>query len=398
MTERWKVLHVSAAAERGGLESVLLNILTSLDRSRFVPQVLLLEDGPFVRDLERTGTEARVIKTGRVREIWKGRRAVTEIAQLIRAQGIHVVHTHNAKAHIYGGLAAAIAGVPSLYHLHGVPRLTLSRDGMVSLLSVAVPARRTVACSAYVAEAFSRAWHSRRKLLVVHNGALLGASRARNLPSVRQELGIPEGAPVLVMATRLQRGKGVHVLLEAAARVVRDRPEARFMIVGGSLFGLEKHYAVELRQQVDRLNLSEAVRFLGFRSDVFRLLSAADIVVQSSIEPESFGMVLLEAMVCAKPVVASDCGGPREIVINGITGLLVPPKDAQQLAQAILTLLADPDRRIRMGQVGAARVRDCFSAERMVRQLQGVYEGMMGDPPSEPLTTAGSSSFEKVRE
>jgi glycosyltransferase involved in cell wall biosynthesis len=393
-----KILHVSAAGERGGLEVVLLSILKGLDRSRFLPQVLLLEDGPFVRDVEHTGTEARVIKAGRVREIWKGWRAVTKIVQLIRAQGIHVVHSHNAKAHIYGGLAAAIAGVPSLYHLHGVPRLTFSRDGMVSLLSVAVPARRTVACSAYVADAFRRAWHSRRKLLVIHNGVLLGGSTVRNARTVRQELGIPEGAPVIVMATRLQRGKGVHVFLEAAARVVTDHPEACFMIVGGTLFGLDKDYALELRQQVDRLSLSPAVRFLGFQPDVFRFLSAADIAVHSSIEPEPFGMALVEAMACSKPVIASDAGGPREIIENGVTGLLVPPKDAEHLAQAILNLLDDPDRRIRMGQAGAARVRDRFSAERMVRQLQGLYEGMKLDPPSEPLTTAASRSLHNVRE
>jgi len=199
-----------------------------------------------------------------------------------------------------------------------------------------------------------------------------------------------------VMATRLQRWKGVHVFLDAAAQVLNQIPEARFIIVGGTLFGLEQEYAAELRRRAEHLKLAGSVRFAGFRSDVIRFYGAADLVVHSSIEPEPFGMVLLEAMACAKPVVASNCGGPREVVMNGITGLLVPPKDAQQLAQAILTLLGDPDRRIRMGQAGAARVRACFSAERMVRELQAVYEGMVGDPPSEPLTTVRSSSFEKV--
>jgi glycosyltransferase involved in cell wall biosynthesis len=88
-------------------------------------------------------------------------------------------------------------------------------------------------------------------------------------------------------------------------------------------------------------------------------------------------MVLLEAMACAKPVVASDCGGPREIVESGVTGLLVPPKDPEILAKAILTLLRDADLRIQMGQAGAKRVRDCFSAERMVGRLEAVYEEML---------------------
>ena len=89
-------------------------------------------------------------------------------------------------------------------------------------------------------------------------------------------------------------------------------------------------------------------------------------------------MVLVEAMACAKPVIASDSGGPREIVQDGVTGLLVRPGDAARFAQAILTLLGDEERRLRMGQAGAARVRELFSAERMVRQLEDVYQEMVG--------------------
>src|SRR5260370_37475852 len=156
-----KLLYVSSAGQRGGLEVVLLNVLRCLDRSRFTAHVLLLEDGPFVREVEETGTKTDVIEAGRVREVRKGWKAVAEAVRVTRLEEIDLIHTWNAKAHIYGGLAAAIAGVPALYHLHGVPRLTVSRDGLVSLLSVVVPARRTVACSTYVAQSFQQAWRSR---------------------------------------------------------------------------------------------------------------------------------------------------------------------------------------------------------------------------------------------
>ena len=150
------------------------------------------------------------------------------------------------------------------------------------------------------------------------------------------------------------------------------------MIVGGALFGLEKDYKPQLHQQAKRLKLGEAVRFAGFRSDVFRFYAAADLVIHSSIEPEPFGMALVEAMACGKPVIASDSGGPREIMENGVTGLLVPPGDAEKLAQAILSLLGDPERILRMGQAGTTRVREVFSAQRMVRQIEAVYEDMVG--------------------
>jgi glycosyltransferase involved in cell wall biosynthesis len=167
------------------------------------------------------------------------------------------------------------------------------------------------------------------------------------------------------------------VFLDTVARVVRNNPEAFFIVVGGTLFGLEKAYPLELHQQIERLDIGHAVRLVGFQPEVYRFYLAADIVVHSSIEPEPFGMVLLEAMACAKPVVASDCGGPREIVESGVTGLLVPPKDPEILAKAILTLLRDADRRIQMGQAGAKRVRDRFSAERMVGRLEALYEEML---------------------
>lgn len=361
-------------AERGGLEVVLLNILKCLDRSQFTPLVLCLENGPFVREVEQTATQTHVIETGRVREILKGGRAVATAVRLIRNEGIDLVHSHNAKAHVYGGLAAAIAGVPSLYHLHGVPRPTPGRDGVVSLLSMTVPARRTVACSDYVAVGFRQAWHSRRRLVVIHNGVLSAVSAVGTSPTVRDEFGIPDGAAIVLMAARLQWGKGVHVFLDAAVHVARNHPAVCFVIVGAALFGLEEHYTLELHQQVDRLNLTQAVRFLGYRSDVFRFYSAADLVVQSSIEPEAFGMVLVEAMACGKPVIASDSGASREIVESGVTGLLVPPGDAEQLGQAILTLLGDRERRLRMGRAGAARVREFFTAERMVERLEAVYQ------------------------
>lgn len=371
-----KILHVSAAAERGGLEVVLLNILKCLDRARFTPQVLFLENGPFIREVEATGTETHVIEVGRVRQVLKGGRAVAGAIRIIKEEGIQLVHSHNAKAHIYGGIAAAIAGVPSIYHLHGVPRFTATGDGFVSLLSVAVPARRTLACSGYVAAAFTAAWHSRRQVLVVHNGTELGVAEVREAARVRKEFGISGAAPIVLMVTRLQRQKGIHVFLDAAARVARNCPEARFLVVGGVLFGLDQNYPMQLRQQVDDCKLNDAVRLVGFRSDVMRFYSAADIVVNSSIDPESFATVLLEAMACSKPVIATDAGGTREIVEHGVTGLLVPPKDSEHLAGGILTLLRDPERRRRMGEAGAARVRDHLSAERMTLQLQNLYEEM----------------------
>lgn len=377
-----KILYVSAVAERGGLEVVMLTTLRCLDRTRFTPLVVLLDDGPLVKELEDAGATVQVVRSGRVRNLWRGSQAIAKIGRLIEKTGVNLVHTYNAKGHLYGGVAAARHGIPTLYHLHGVPRPSLGRDGVISLLSVLVPARITMACSTYVAAEFRRAWRSSRTVVVVHNGVpVQDPVNPGDGASVREEFGVPIRTPLIIMVSRLQRWKGIHVFLEAAASVARQRPEPHFMVVGGALFGLDQGYAASLHDMVNRLGLKRRVHLVGYRSDVAGFFAAADVVVHASIEPEPFGMVLLEAMAAGKPVIASDLGGPREIVENGVTGLLVPPSHPERLARAILTLLNDPERMIRMGKAGATRVRERLSAERMVRGVEAVYEVMLGAPP-----------------
>lgn len=373
-----KVLHVSAAAERGGLEVIMLNIVKCLDRSRFMPQVLFLTDGPFVEEVKETGAETHVINAGRVREVIRGGRTIVNAVRLIRDQGIGLVHTHNSKAHIYGGLAARIAGVPCLLHLQGVPKPSVSRDGLVSFFSVVIPAYHTIACSNYVAQAFQSVWHASRSVGVVHSGVITDAPRsAADSSTVRKEFGIRDEVGLIVMAARLQRWKGIHDFIDSAAQVVEARPDVVFMVVGGTLFGLERGYPDELHRQVELLGLNRSVIFTGYRPDVTRFFAAADVVVHGSIEPDPFPTVLLEAMVWARPVIASDTGGPIEIVEHGVTGLLVRSGRPDLLAQAILHLIDNPERRLEMGRQGAARVRSLFNAARMTRQIEGLYEEMM---------------------
>ncbi len=377
-----KVLYVSPSAEQGGLERVLLSILGALDRSRFTAGVALLEDGPLVNDVRGTGTDTRVVTSGRVRNLVRGVTAVARLVRLIVRERFDLVHTMNAKAHLYGGAAAVLSGVPCVHHLQGVPRRSLSRDGLVNFLSAVVPATRTVACSNYVAEGFRRAWRSRRPVAVVHNGLLPGP-RDGHPSAVRLEFGIPSQAPLIVMIARLQRWKGVHIFVDAAGEVARRRSDVRFLVVGGTLFGLEQEYAEELRVRVDRLGLGHALRFVGHRRDTQVFFQNADVAVHASIDAEPFGMVLLEAMAAGKPVVASDQGGPREIVLHGETGYLVPPNRADLLAKSILSLIERPDLRVKMGQAAAARFEACFRAEQMCRGLEQIYTQITSRPRSD---------------
>jgi glycosyltransferase involved in cell wall biosynthesis len=372
MTKRWKILYIQPVAEKGGMEVNLLTELRGLNRRSFVPMVACLEDGPLVPELRATGASVVTLSRGRLRHLVKTFLTILRLARLIRRAQADLVVCENALASLYGRPAALLTGRPCILQSGGVGR----PPDIVERLAYRLGPSLVIANSEFTRRSLTEAGVPAKRVVMVHRGVDLKQVQPdpESRTSVREEFGIPDRAPVVLMATRLQRGKGVHVFLDAAAHVTTIDPAVCFLIVGGALFGLEEHYPHQLHRQVERLKLNEAVRFAGFRSDVFRFYSAADVVVHSPIEPEGFGMVLVEAMACGKPVIASDSGGPREIVKNGVTGLLVLPGDATRLGQAILTLLGDPERRRRMGQAGAARVRDHFSAERMVREVEEVYE------------------------
>ena len=155
-------------------------------------------------------------------------------------------------------------------------------------------------------------------------------------------------------------------------------PEARFLVVGGDLFGDHPDYEVELHRLVSELGLEGRTLFTGYREDARALIAALNMLVLPS-ENEPFGRVMLEAMACAKPVVAFDRGGPREIIVEGETGFLVPPERIDAMADAVVNLLQDPALADRLGAGGQRRLRDCFSGRKCASETEAIYEELL--PP-----------------
>jgi glycosyltransferase involved in cell wall biosynthesis len=176
----------------------------------------------------------------------------------------------------------------------------------------------------------------------VYPGASLDAFDPSRLPApaaVRAKLGLPSDGPLIGMTGRLQRWKGIHVFIDAIARVRASRPDVRAVIVGGA-HETEPQHGAELRAQVHALGLDQAVTFAGFQSNVAEWMQAMDIFVHAS-DREPFGIVVVEAMALGKPVVAGADGGPAEIITDGENGLLAPFGDTESLASAILRYLDD---------------------------------------------------------
>jgi glycosyltransferase involved in cell wall biosynthesis len=175
---------------------------------------------------------------------------------------------------------------------------------------------------------------------VVYNGfePEFFRSNESNLSQLKKQLGL-EGQFIVGHFSRLSPWKGQHVLIEALAQCPED---VTAILVGDALFG-EQDYVQHLHQQVAELGLEERVRFLGFRSDIVQLMSVCDLVAHTSIAPEPFGRVIVEAMLCGRPVVAASAGGAIELVEPGITGFLVPPGEPQRLAEVITRCRNQPE-------------------------------------------------------
>ena len=214
------------------------------------------------------------------------------------------------------------------------------------------------------------------RAVTVHEGIELSRAEAAPPARLHEELWLPHHAPLVGNVAALVPHKGQRHLVEAAAIVVRHVPDARFVIAG------EGELRPSLERAIREHHLGKHVLLAGFRPDALSLHKAFDIFVMSSLT-EGLGTSLLDAMACGKPVVATTAGGIPEVVADGETGLLVPPRDHEAMASAIVRLLTDEDLRQRMGHAGLVRVRRRFSAERMVQETLRVYEKIALHPHHE---------------
>jgi glycosyltransferase involved in cell wall biosynthesis len=207
----------------------------------------------------------------------------------------------------------------------------------------------------------------RPKAVTVHEGIDLEHVAAAPRADLHNELWLPHDAPIVGNVAALVPHKGQRHLIDAVPDVLRQEPDARFVIAG------EGELRPSLEQQIRHLHLEKHVTLTGFRPDVLSLHKAFDVFVMSSVT-EGLGTSLLDAMACGKPVVATAVGGIPEVVVDGETGFLVPPRDHAAMAAAIARLLGDRALRERMGAAGLARVRERFSVDRMVKDTLRVYE------------------------
>lgn len=342
-----KILFLDQSGKPGGAELCLLDIAKPY-RDRCL--VGLFADGGFKDLLQQQQIPVQVL-TGRSLKVSKdsgllqGASSLGQLLPLITrvakiAREYDIIYANTQKALVVGAIASLLSRRPLVYHLHDILSTEhFSRTNLRLAVTLANRASLVIANSQASQTAFLAAGGNPQLVRVVYNGF---APQLYQQPTasvqIGQQLGL-EGKFVVGHFSRLAPWKGQHVLLEALKQCP---PEVTAIFVGDALFG-EQDYKQQLHQQVIQLGLEQRVQFLGFRSDVVSLMAACNLVAHTSIAAEPFGRVIVEAMLCGRPVVATQAGGAVELVEAGTTGWLVPPGDAQKLAEIINTCRQQPE-------------------------------------------------------
>lgn len=360
------------AEQRGGGELMLLHLMQQGRGAGVEWLVVFLEDGPMVGQVRELGVEAHVVEAGRLREVPRFLGAVAVVARFARREKVQLVVGWMNQGQLYGSPAARLAGVPSVWYQLGIAL----RPGWNDRMATRLPALGILACSQAGADAQARI-APERPLRVVYPGVELERFEPERLPppqEARRRLGLPAAGPLIGIVGRLQRWKGMHVLIEAMPAVLRAHPDAHCVVVGGD-HAQEPEYPALLRERVCALGLEDRVTLAGLQGNIPEWMQAMDVVVHAS-DREPFGIVVIEAMALGKPVVAGDAAGPTEIITDGVNGLLSPYGDAPALARAVGRYLDDPEFAHRTGAAARERAQE-FSTQRYARNFIATVQELL---------------------
>jgi len=363
----------------------LLLLLKNLNRALYQPITACPLKGSLARELEKISVAFEEIDFHQVRKtlnpvrllvaIFFFFRHMIRIFQIVHSQNIKLVHANSLKSAIISGLSARLANVPLVWHVRdflpvGFFRQLFTRLAYLLATKVIVNSKAVGGIFRFVQK------DSSEKVKIIYNCIDLDLYNPNvDGNDLRRELNIGTNIALIGFIGRIHPEKGIEYLIRAVREVVKIVPEVRFLVVGDAAVGKEE-YQKRMRDLSAELGLADKILFLGYRKEVVKIIAALDILVLPSLR-EPFGLVSLEAMAMKKPVVATNTGGSPEVVIDGKTGLLVPPRDSGALFSAIIRLLKDKELARKMGAAGRERATSFFSSEFTISRLQEMYNKIL---------------------
>jgi glycosyltransferase involved in cell wall biosynthesis len=356
----------SGSGWSGGQYQVLLLSRGLMERGHHV--VIVCPPGSALA--EKASKAGLVVEPIRMRGEWD-LKAVYDLCRVLRRHRIEVINTHKPKTQTLARMAASLARVPVVVATRRVSFPL--RQHLLTRLKWVTGVARIIAVSKKVEEVLIRSGVPSEKAVTIYGAIDLKRFHpGLDDRGIRREFELDEMTPVVGKVADYRPWKGYQVFLEAAALILSEMPEVRFFAIGKKM----PHYD-EMLNMARRLGIERQVVFTGFRDDVERFYRMMAVSVNCATEGEGLPGVLRESLAMEVPVVATDVGGSREVVMDGETGLIVPPSDPKAMAQAILRLLKDPELRLKMGRYGHKRMEEQFSIDAMVNQTEALYRSLL---------------------
>lgn len=366
------VLHMIETGGTGGAETVYLNIVRGLDPSRWRHVPVLPRKGWMYEQLLDFGAQPYLVPERRAFDA----AYFAGMIRLIRRLNVDLIHGHLFGSAVRAALLGRICRVPAMATLHGaidlggrerfrVLKVELMNRGLKRIVFVSEPLRASFLKEVPIHPELAR---------VIPNGIDAGSFSSEAGGAFRAELGIgPREFVVGAVASPGRAAKGLDILLDVAAILKTSSTGIRFVLVGDLTGGRGEEF---LKDRASR-GLTNDVIVTGFRSDVNRALASFDVYALTS-RSEGFSISLVEAMASGLPVVATRCGGPEQILTDGVTGLLVENGSAPAIARAIESLRSNDSERQRLGTAAQAVVRERFTLEAQLRSYEKLYEECLG--------------------
>lgn len=376
-----RALFISHSADCYGAVRSLLDILENIDRERFQPYLMCPRAGPLVDKAKSLGVEVLHIKRFRWTKMsvispkfmynmlgncWSALRVAAAIVQ----RKVDVVYTNSAEV-LAGALAAKLCGVKHIWHVREEVSKSTGPFKIIRALS-----NHVIANSCATRNRFPL--RERERITVVYNG--FRAVRFRSSIEAREELrekyGISDGEQAISLIGSINERKGQREMASAFPLILDRYPNAK-LIFCGERFAKNGSYEQEVLGILKGHKVEAKVLFLGFREDVSEVYAITDVIVVPS-RYEAFGRVIVEAMLCGIPVVATKVAGIPEIIDDQRSGILIPSREPRILANAVLSLFEDPGKMRRIGGEGRRSAQQRFSVEQMIHGIEGVLTGCVG--------------------
>jgi glycosyltransferase involved in cell wall biosynthesis len=378
------ILYLNPSSELGGAEKSLLDLLGDLNKEKYHPIISCPSQGKFLEELRKIGVEIKIIPYHRrILDLsrngsglhlftfplffWWLTPTVLALKNLIKDKGVHLIVTNGIKCHFIGTVLSLITKKPLIWHVRDLIETGWLRR-ILRLMGRVFP-DKIITNSRAVGGIFSE--NGRKE--TVYNGIdlslfapALGGEKARSMLNIGKE------TKLIGTIGHLAPLKGFEELIEAIGTVINEGFDVKLAIVGEAIYPNSQSYKQDLLSLVHSKGLKDKIIFTGFSENIPELLASFDIFVLPS-RIEGFGRVNLEAMAMGKPVISTNVGGIPEVVQDGVTGILVTPRNSKALSHAIIRVFNDSQLGKSMGNAGRRRVEEHFTLQAHVQRIEEIY-------------------------